>query len=44
MWPPPAKGYAGWPPQCKDTDGDKYRAAEGDDDVAWWEGKERGLL
>jgi hypothetical protein len=43
VWPPPAEGYADWPPQYEDADGDEYRDAEGDDDVAWWEGEERGL-
>ncbi len=43
MWPPPAEGYPDWPPLYEDTDGDKYRDIESDDDVAWWEGEERGL-
>jgi hypothetical protein len=42
-WPPPAEGYADWPPQYEDLDGDEYRDTKGDDDLAWWEGEEQGL-
>ncbi len=42
VWPPLAEGYPDWLPPYKDADGDD-RDAQGDDDVTWWEGEERGL-